>query len=794
MLPKLKFDGEIDVATYESRKSTSCKRCETKWSKLLGTISEPERSKETFTEYAAMSKPKQDNLKDVGGYVGGLMSGGNRKKTNLIHRQLITLDIDHAGKDDDTWEQFKLIYGKAAAIHSTRKHCGNNPRLRLLVPLSEPVGADEYAAVARGIAKTLGFNKFDETTFEPSRLMYFPSVCADGEWLFKYHDAEWLDPKEVLSRYGDWKNVAEHPVGERAETLLRREIAKQENPLEKSGVVGAFCRTFDIRETIEKFLSDVYEPCAIDDRYTYRNASTYAGLKIYDDMFAYSHHESDPASRKLCNAFDLVRVHKFGNLDEATSEKTNAAKRPSFIRMTEFATKIKEVKRLIADEKMKGAKNDFSEVESPESEDWKGELDVNRKGEILANASNLELITANDPALKELFATDTFARRMTLTRKPFWERDEANLYVTDTDAANLRLYLEKTYGIKAKGLIDDVLLSVSAKNGFHPVKNYLDELKWDGTGRVETLFMDFLGVGDSSDGYERDVSKLMLASAVKRIYEPGCAMDYVAAFVGEEGIGKSKLLAKLAKNPAWFADSFSVEGKEAYENLRGKWIIEIAELVALKKSDSSVVKNFLSKTSDFYRAAYERFPRDYPRQCVFFGSGNEINFLKGEGGDRRFFPLPVSGILKKRNWNALGDDEIDQIWAEAKTLYLDGKIEGLIEKLDAPGKRRQTEHMEIDVWEEQIDEFLSKPLPENWKDTPFSDFNVEIGGTTQRDCVTTREIWECCFRERKPIDYQSQKRITKIMERKKDWDKSRFRYGGGTSNPLRGWKKHDAKE
>jgi predicted P-loop ATPase len=234
-------------------------------------------------------------------------------------------------------------------------------------------------------------------------------------------------------------------------------------------------------------------------------------------------------------------------------------------------------------------------------------------------------------------------------------------------------------------------------------------------------------------------------------------------------------------------DSFSVEGKEAYENMRGKWIVEISELVALKKSDSNVIKNFLSKTSDFYRAAYDRYPQDQPRQCVFFGSGNEAQFLKGIGGDRRFWPVVVSPERKSKDWKEFTDYEVDQIWAEAKHYFEKGEKPFLSKEIEALARQKQAEHVEFDSWEDNINEFLDKLLPENWKNTEIcSEFADDSVGTVKRDSVTVREIWEQCMRQKQAIDYNSTHRITNIMNRKKNWEYRRH-YRPGKKTQFRGW-------
>lgn len=154
------------------------------------------------------------------------------------------------------------------------------------------------AAVSRKVAEEIGIELFDDTTYEPSRLMYWPSTSSDGEFVFREITGDLLDPDAVLAKYTDWHNTAEWPVSKRQQTIVRRDMKKQADPLEKPGMVGAFCRAYSITEAIDTFLTDVYKHSAMSGRYDYIPADSQAGVVIYEDRFAYSHHATDPAWRK----------------------------------------------------------------------------------------------------------------------------------------------------------------------------------------------------------------------------------------------------------------------------------------------------------------------------------------------------------------------------------------------------------------------------------------------------------------------------------------------------------------
>lgn len=771
---QIKHDGTLSIALGASRKEVHWKNREMLWSELLDKLSVTQRTHETYAEYMKATKTRQDEIKDVGGFVGGFVQGGKRKAENILYRSILSLDADFS--KGELWETFQLMYDCAACLYSTHKHTPTKNRLRLVIPLSRAVQRDEYEAIARKIAGAIGIDEFDDTTYEPSRLMYWPSTPADGEYVFNHQDGDWLDPDAVLSEYTDWHDSSSWPISSRVSHVITREIKKAEDPTEKTGIVGAFCRAYSIHEAVELLLSEYYDKCDDDNnRYTYKHGSTVAGLITYEDKWAFSHHGTDPASGKLCNAFDLVRIHLFGLKDEASSDRTNASKLPSFQAMFDYSAQDDRVKKQMFEERMRSAAEDFGPDEDIEDVDagaWVDKLEYDRKGVLLTTPENAKLIMENDPNLKGVFGNDLLSRRIALFRKPFWrKKEDTDPFWNDTDEAELRLYLGgKRYGIKAKDLISDVFKSISAKHSFHPIRDYLNSLTWDGEKRLETFFIEALGIEDSE--YSRAVTKAMLVAGVQRVMEPGCYMDYVMVFIGAEGMGKSKLLDRLSRDTRWFVDSCPITGKEAYENIRGKWVVEIAELVGLRKSGTDEAKNFLSKRSDFYRAAYDRYPQDQPRQCIFFGSGNNLNFLQGIGGDRRFWPCEVSKDRKVREWGDYSEDELDQIWAEAKHYYEAGARPFLSDRLEKIARQKQSEHIEIDAWEDDIDEFLDTPVPENWESVPPSAadfFDTPGENKVLRDSVTIREIWELCFGKRDPIDYTSQNRIKKIMDRRAGW-------------------------
>jgi putative DNA primase/helicase len=332
----LHYDGLIHIATGESRKETLWKNVEIYWSEYLNRIAQTKRTYETAAVFRAMPKAEQDEIKDVGGFVGGTLLGGHRKSTTVSLRYLITLDADYAPAN--FWALIQRKIEAACAVYSTHKHSPSAPRLRLVLPLQRPVTAEEYPAVARAIARAIGIDYFDDTTYEPSRLMYWPSTSCDAEYVFEYQDKPWIDPEILLNSYKNWRDVSEYPYSKRTETAIHRLIKRQGDPLLKPGVIGAFCRAHDIHDAIQTFLPTVYLPTSRPDRYSYAAGTSYGGLVVYDQgRFAYSNHSTDPVSQRCVNAFDLVRIHLFHHLDELQPNETDTTRLPSYQAMISLA-------------------------------------------------------------------------------------------------------------------------------------------------------------------------------------------------------------------------------------------------------------------------------------------------------------------------------------------------------------------------------------------------------------------------------------------------------------------------
>ena len=758
-------DKALDIALGNSRKTKTWKNRPMQWSELLDRLSKETRTPETVAEYKTMSRNQQSEVKDVGGFVGGYCNNGSR--SDIRFRSLLCLDADFA--DAELWSDWGLFYGNAAAVYSTHKHTEEKPRLRLVVPLSRNVGPDEYQAIGRRVADTLGIDKFDDTSYQPQRMMYWPSTSIDGAYFFDHIDAPMLNPDDVLGTYHDWRDISSWPMSSRVADITRKTAAKQKDPLEKHGLVGAFCRAYTIQEAIEAFVP-TYTPCDEPNRYTYTEGSTAAGVVIYDDKFSYSHHATDPASGQLCNAWDLVRLHTFGELDEDVSPDTAANARPSYKAMADFATKDERTKARVVADRVAEADADFDVI--PEETDWRKKLKVTEKGAVAQTIENVVLVLTHDPKLSGRVGFNEMEHNICLLGGlPWREKSDHSHQWVDADDAALRYYLERTYGLTGKDRIFDAVNIVATKNSFHPVRDYLDGCTWDGVPRIETLLVDYLGADDTP--YTRAVTRKALTAAVARIYRPGCKFDYMLTIRGSQGLGKSSLIAKLGGE--WFSDSFtSVQGKEAYEQVLGVWIMEVGELAGMRKAEAETIKLFITKQRDRFRPAYGRRLQEYPRQCVFIGTTNESQFLRDTTGNRRFWVVDTPNDPPRDFWEELTPETVRLIWGEAVELFKKGEKLFLPKELEAVAREVQETYEEENPRAGIVADYLDRLLPADWEDMDLYArrqwLESDAQGTVARTHVCTMELWaEALGGNPDKIDRYGSKEIRDIMSRLPEW-------------------------
>jgi predicted P-loop ATPase len=754
----------FDIATATKSNLRDWTNKKTDWPSLSKRLSETMRTSESSAEYARMTKPEKAEAKKNGSFVAGYINDGRRSKTSIRHRSMITLDLDKA--TPNVWAIITKLYDFTTLIYSTHSHTPENPRIRLIIPLSNPVTPDEYGAISRKIAEQVGMSMFDPTTFQHERLMYWPSTPHDGVFYTENQNTYFLNPQTILSQYVDPLDITAWPQHPEGKKLIDHLADKQGDPGDKPGLIGAFCRAYDVYGA-QEFIPGVYEQTT-DDRMTYTAGSSASGAVIYQNgLFIYSHHGTDPIQETLCNAFDMVRIHKFGKKD-ADSKATTTASLPSSKAMMKFIATLPAVIK-------EAAIADFAPIEKEELEeqnnDWLSKLTVDRFGQTEQTIPNFELIIDNDPKLKNKFYYDEFEDR-TFGQLPFpWEEGDRLRDLKDIDDSNLESYISRKYRIHHAANIKKAFDNVCFKYKKHPVRDYLDTLEWDKKSRIDTLLIDHLGATDNL--YIRTVTRKALLACATRIYYPGTKFDNTLVIIGEEGLRKSTLLSLLGGK--WFSDTFvGVTGVDSMQQLQGTWIMEMGELEGLNKADVTAIKSFLSRTMDKYRSSYGRRNNVHPRQTVFWGTTNISNFLRGDAGNRRFWPVEVY-----KKMAAIPD--VDQVWAEAKHYCKLGETLDIPDEVHALAKEEQKKHGNSDERTGIIANYLEMPLPDNWDELSrherrnyiFGDELLMARGANYRTKVCSAEIWVELFkREISDMTAYNTKSIHESMAAIPGWQKA----------------------
>lgn len=432
--------------------------------------------------------------------------------------------------------------------------------------------------------------------------------------------------------------------------------------------------------------------------------------------------------------------------------------------------------------------------------DWVSLLDVNDEGAIKPTLHNTELIVKNDPRLAGLPCLNQFTLEVVQRTSPgtkpghrknpakatrqlsgaIWEvNDKSNgdLWSAAKDNS-IRSVLEapKTQGGYSIKISDRDLTAATElaawENCFHPVKEFLEGQTWDGTPRVETLFVDYLGAQPTA--YSLEVARLMMIAAVCRIYEPGHKFDYAVILEGMQGRRKSTFISTLALD--WFAelDGDFADGKEMVEKMQGAWIMEMPELTGFNRSDVRAIKAFISRQQDKVRLAYAKRAQQFPRQCIFIGSTNDDQYLKDDTGGRRFWPMPcdvdsidIDRLVENRK----------QLWAEALVLYRQMRAEKPCGTL--PLYLRDVDAMaEASMYQESrrletAEDAISGKIRE-WLDTPIHTGGFDDAGKTEtRNVTCLMQIWVEAL-EGDPRSYSTLKtaELNRSMSRLREWQKA----------------------
>jgi putative DNA primase/helicase len=720
----------IRLAEGTSKSLGKVKNVTLSWGQLASRLNDPQRSGERVKEYQKMSVDERNKLKGANGwFLGGHCDDGRRKKSAIRERDVLTFDLDDSNVEqlEDLQMEISGISDYEWYAHTTRSHTAESPRLRIYVLLNKPIPADQYSAATRIFAQKLDptLDTVDHVSYRIAQLMYLPTASKNGEFAFIHNKGQALNVADMLESFGDWEDFTKLPFSEK-QGQQRPAADKAENPHEKDGIIGAFCRAYDVETAISEFLSDVYAPSAEQSnkpRYTYLGGSGANGVVVEDEgLFIYSHHGTDPCGERLCNAWDMVRLHKFADLDVESKADTSPGNMPSFKKMAEFAKDQPSVKKELmqdrydilamfkdvsAEDSYTPEDQDEQEAEDdsedlggtptkgfedervpqklkPPASDWYStQLEIDVQGRIVPTLHNVAMIIQCDPRLWGCVALNEFTKKVVLRRSIKTRTPSVKNQICE-DLANgtawgdihddtVRAILEAPTEITTQGWglkVSDRDLRSAANlaaeaNLFHPIKEKFHGLEWDGKERLARLFIDYLGAEDHP--YYRETATLICLASVARIYHPGHKFDFAPILSGAQGIRKSTFIAAL------FGDDLTGElstrlsdMKTAVEQMFGKLCLELPELAAMQKSESEDTKHFMTIQVDRVRLAYARRVQEFPRQCVFMGTTNSTAYLKDRTGNRRWWPIAVQ--VNQIDTGRLAA-ESEQIWAEAVYLY-----------------------------------------------------------------------------------------------------------------------------
>lgn len=732
-----------------------------RWGDFLERLKKPHTDPLTLAQFKALSKDTQTTRKNNGYFIGAQFKKGIRDKRLMQERQLLTFDIDQGNKEllKDLLNGTSGLGRIEYAVYSTRTHGGAAIKLRVVIPLPKLLPHEHFIPVVRILAWHLDpkMVAVDTVSFIPSQIMYWPSHCSDIEPVFHHQTGPLIDVYRVMDEWGGkdwWKDYANLPVSPREADRARPSLLTKQNPLEKRGVVGAYCRINDIHATIEKYLSDIYAPSevgadGVPQRYTYLPGTLSNGAVVYDDgMALHSHHGSDPAYGQN-NPFDLHRIHAFGELDVGRDKTDDPRDARSYKAMEQFLVEDEDVARELRDSHYGDSDDDWDAVEPEKTEvtsddpfdskttetieeNWRDRLETTEKGIIRSILPNYLLILLNAASFRGRFGYNEFTQEECLV-KPLRSKslrinhdgDPDGTMITDAIVTAVRLILEapRGHGKVGWGLrvsdrdLDAAITRACRHNPFHPPRDYLMGLApHDGQLRMGKLWIKTCHTPDTP--YHRATGRHTLVAAVARIMEPGCKFDFLPVLVGPQGIRKSTLVMILGSRK-WFGETEGhFDSKQKFvEASLGKWFLEMAEIVHLRRAqDEEAIKAMLSGTVDHVRLSYDKRPKLFPRQFVMIGTTNDTRFLRERA--RRIWAIECSGQIDIE-WLI---ENRDQLFAEALAEYRRLRAGGgdgflplhLPREALAEFETRQGTHLletDAEVKAGMIREWLDAPVP-----------------------------------------------------------------------------------
>lgn len=752
-------------AAFGQGKNTAHWRPDTvTWSDILGWMQAPKSSKDTggyvFAKLA--KRPK------IHASTGEECKGGYHRdnKSLELRAALIVLDIDAAPDDYDAAVELALL-GHSYVLHTTFSSTPDAPRYRLIVQADRAMEIAEYGQAAESLAQrvTEPGVVIDRRSFAAAQFMYFPA--AKQPELFQY----WV---------GQGKPISVDELLDSLALVDMEDVPKpgrnKRDPFKIEGPVGVFNRTYqDWDELIEVF--DLPYEAVAEGRWRLKGSKHDGGLTLFSDGLVQSFHANDPAFGTQ-NAFDLVRLHEFGELDQWVKPGTPVTNLPSTKAMSDMILRDPRVMKELFDDAAQAFADspdadDVDDDDDAHGNDWKTQLNWTSRMKLSGNdLHNWDVLRKYDPLFRMLRYNDMTETVEWLPERLPWRDAGLDPQVTDEDRTEFHDYLIRTYKFDQipRELLAARTDAKAKSRNYYPVRDYLDALRWDGVPRLEECLP-----GVTPTDYTRWVARKCLVAAVARVYEPGCFWDHTLVLYGDEGVGKSKWISRMSKG--WTASLPSkIDGADAMMVMQRSWIVVSDEGHAMKRADFEALKDFLTRTEDTYRKPYARQPLSSKRRAVVWSTTNDETFLRNEIGNRRFLVVRCEGAV---DFDALTDDYVDQVWAEAVDLYRSG-AEDLFVTGDQSDQatHERTHFTEEDVIRGIVVEYLNQLVPADWE---FMDRTARIrwyqdkefgeAGSVPIDRICSAEVLEIAIGRRLGDERVGEiPRITNILKRLPDWE------------------------
>ena len=720
--------------------------------------------------------------KNARSYLPGELRGHHRSGDNVIGRSVITLDLDGASAEGFT-DLLSYLNDVAVLWHTTYSHSEQKPSYRVLIPLDSMVPPGVYTRIVREIMRAVPQAAIDAASATPSQIMFTPA--AKDASLYEYGS----ELNRPLASGSLFQSAPDTPG---AAVSLGR--VRKKDPLTLKGVAGEFCRHYqDLDELIKEFELP-YERVGSRFRYTHADKSSAPGMSPLPDapLLFFSNHRSDPASGHAQNAFDLVRIHKFGGLDAGYEGAIIHA--PSTRAMKDFldghegfrqrraTAAYEQVARPAVAGSPLTVSEDYSTltqepeptVEAEADEDpGEGELEWTKKLlrhektlQVEDRIENYDLIFAHDPIFKSLW-WNVRGDYEAIMGDDYDLRDGSPPQVNNADVSGLKDHIERQYQIRrvTRQRVDDLLGRVRRERRIDPVKKYLQSLTWDGIPRLETCLP-----GAEDTAYNRMVAKRALLGAVARAFKPGCKVDQSLILYGGQGVGKTTWIERMARG--YTASLGDIQNKDTLISASRSWIMVSDEGHALNNADFNELKDFLTRQRDVYRLPYDRSATEVPRRWVVWGTTNDPMMLRERDGNRRFL---IVDVLEQMDFDKYTPEYVDQVWAEAVALYEDGERPVLSPAEEVLAEQARQSHTMEDNLVATITEALESPVPLAWERMPLparmqwlQDKSLGAEDKSQpmapRSFITPAAVWVEVMRKSLPdMSLRDQNRITAAL-------------------------------